>query len=146
MMLTRKTAKELGIENRLDPEQSVRGGARYLNGIMQRFSAEITGIDRLWMALASYNVGFGHLQDARLLTQKAGADPNKWLDVKKHLPLLSKRKWYRKTRYGYARGHEPVRFVENIRSYRKILVWLTSREAKLMLVKNEITEDEQSSL
>lgn len=146
MMLTQKTAKELGVDNRIDPEQSVRGGTRYLNTIKSRLKPEVKGIDRLCMALASYNVGFGHLQDARAITKQLGADPNKWEDVKAHLPLLSKRKWYRKTRYGYARGYESVRFVENIRSYHKILVWLTSSEAKLMLVENEITEEGQSSL
>lgn len=146
MMLTQKTAEELGIDNRLDPEQSVRGGTRYLNVIKQRFSSDVTSTDRLWMALASYNVGYGHLQDARILTKQSGADPNKWQDVKAHLPLLSNRKWYRKTRYGYARGHESVQFVENIRSYHKILVWLTSSEAKLMLVENEMSEEGQSSL
>ena len=62
-------------------------------------------------------MGFGHLQDARRLTSRLGGDPDKWVDVKKHLPLLGEEKWYTKTRYGYARGQEPVDYVENIRRY-----------------------------
>jgi membrane-bound lytic murein transglycosylase F len=80
------------------------------------------------MALAAYNVGFGHLEDARILAQDDGANADKWIDVKKYLPLLSQKKWYSKTRYGYARGREPVRYVENIRSYYDILVWISDRE------------------
>lgn len=73
------------------------------------------------MALASYNIGLGHLEDARVITQTQGADPDKWIDVKQRLPLLSQRKWYKKTKYGYARGKEPVTYVENIRQYVKML-------------------------
>jgi membrane-bound lytic murein transglycosylase F len=80
------------------------------------------------MALAAYNIGFGHLEDARILAQADGANPDKWIDVKKYLPLLSQKKWYTQTRYGYARGREPVRYVENIRSYYDILVWMSERE------------------
>jgi membrane-bound lytic murein transglycosylase F len=73
------------------------------------------------MTLAAYNVGLGHLEDARIITQKQGDDPNLWLDVEKHLPKLSQMKWYEQTKYGYARGHEPVKFVRRIRRYYDIL-------------------------
>jgi len=78
--------------------------------------------DRTWFALASYNVGFGHLQDARKITESNGGDPDKWIDVKKSLPLLARKKWYKSTKYGYARGWEPVIYVENIRKYYDYLV------------------------
>jgi membrane-bound lytic murein transglycosylase F len=78
--------------------------------------------DRTWFALASYNVGFGHVQDARKITRLNGGDPNKWIDVKKSLPLLARKKWYKNTKYGYARGWEPVKYVENIRQYYAYLV------------------------
>ncbi len=146
MMLTRTTAKELGIKNRLDPEQSARGGARYFNHIKRRLPKKITGEDRLCMALASYNVGYGHLQDARILTRKLGGNPNKWADVKKRLPLLSKRKWYRKTKYGYARGHEPVRYVRNIQTYYNLLVWFTREEKSTKLAKSDVSERSSSTL
>jgi len=129
MMLTQSTMKQLGIEkSRHDPQASIEGGARYIKRVMKRLPKRVKNPDRTWMALAAYNIGFGHLEDARVLAQEDGADPDKWIDVKKYLPRLSQKKWYRKTRHGYARGEEPVRYVENIRSYYDILMWVTQRE------------------
>jgi membrane-bound lytic murein transglycosylase F len=129
MMLTQDTMKQLGIDkSRHDPQASIEGGARYIKRVKKRLPKRIKNPDRTWMALAAYNIGFGHLEDARILTQEDGADPDKWIDVKKYLPRLSQKKWYKKTRHGYARGQEPVRYVENIRSYYDILVWFTERE------------------
>ena len=128
MMLTRAAAKDLDIENRRDPEQSINGGASYLNKMINRIPERITEPDRTWLALAAYNVGLGHLEDARVLTQKNKGNYDQWIDVKQNLPLLSQKKWFQQTRYGYARGREPVRYVENIRSYYDILVWYTERE------------------
>ncbi len=73
------------------------------------------------MALASYNIGFGHLEDARILTQQQGGNPDRWIDVKKRLPLLTQKEWFEKTKHGYARGNEPVTYVENVRQYIKML-------------------------
>jgi membrane-bound lytic murein transglycosylase F len=123
MMLTRRTAKGLGIKNRLDPEQSIYGGAKYLTQQVKRLPERIKNPDRLWMALASYNVGYGHLEDARVITETQGGNPDLWSDVKKRLPLLSQKKHYKKTKHGYARGWEPVQYVERIRNYHDILVW-----------------------
>lgn len=117
MMLTLTTARQLGIRNRIDPKQSIDGGARYLKSLIKRVPKRIQEPDRTWMAIAAYNVGFGHLRDARTITQRRGFDPDKWMDVKESLPLLRQKKWYQKTRYGYARGHEPVMYVRNIRNY-----------------------------
>ncbi len=126
MMLTKATAKQLKISNRIDPAQSIKGGALYFKQRLKKIPARIPEPDRTWMALASYNVGFGHLEDARVLTQKRGGNPDKWMDVKKNLPLLSVKRWYKQTKHGYARGKEPVRYVENIRSYYDLLSWLTN--------------------
>ena len=128
MMLTRNAAKDLDIEDRRDPEQSIHGGATYLSRMLQRIPERVPEPDRTWLALAAYNVGHGHLEDARILTQKNKGNPDRWVDVKKNLPLLSKKEWFQQTRYGYARGLEPVRYVENIRTYYDILVWLTEQE------------------
>lgn len=117
MMLTRATAGEVGVSNRLDPKASIHGAARYLRGILDRLPARIQQPDRLWLALAAYNVGPSHLEDARILTQKRGGDPDRWSDVREHLPLLADPDWYPKTRYGYARGHEPVKFVDRVRVF-----------------------------
>ena len=124
MMLTLKTARELNIKNRLDPESSITGGAKYFKQTHDRMDEEITEPDRTWMAMAAYNVGYSHLQDARIITRKLKKNPNLWIDVKQALPLLAQKKWYKQTRYGYARGGEPVRYVENIRSYYDILKWV----------------------
>ena len=91
---------------------------------MERTSSKIIEPDRTWFALASYNVGFGHVQDARKITEKNGGNPNRWIDVKKSLPLLARKKWYKQTKYGYARGSEPVKYVGNIRKYYDYLIGL----------------------
>lgn len=123
MMLTRKTAGQLGVKNRLNAKSSIFGGAKYLSHLISRMDKDIPEPDRTWMALASYNVGYYHLEDARIIAKDLGNDPNKWIDVKAALPLLAQRRWYKKTKYGYARGWEPVKYVENIRSYYDLLTW-----------------------
>ncbi|WP_166260567.1 membrane-bound lytic murein transglycosylase MltF [Marinobacter salicampi] len=126
MMLTRNTASQIGIDDRLDPEKSIQGGARYFKIVHAKIPERIPEPDRTWFALASYNVGFGHLEDARILTEDAGKNPDRWMDVKEFLPLLAQKEWYSKTRYGYARGHEPVAYVQNIRRYYDVLAWMKS--------------------
>lgn len=125
MMLTQRTAQAMGVKDRLNPLQSIRGGGKYFKLIHDGLPDSIAEPDRTWMALAAYNVGGGHLEDARKLTEREGLDPNKWLDVKTMLPRLSEKRWYSQTRYGYARGGEPVHFVANIRRYYDILTWVT---------------------
>lgn len=123
MMLTNATAKEMGVKDRVDPLQSLRGGARYLKGILQTLPSGINEADRLWFALATYNIGRGHVEDARIIAERLGKDPNRWTDLKETLPLLQKSQYYEKTRYGYARGREPVRYVQNVRYYYNLLTW-----------------------
>lgn len=125
MMLTQRTAQAMGVANRLDPRQSIHGGSKYFAYVKGLLPESIQEPDRTWFALASYNVGGGHLEDARMLAKKEGLNPDKWLDVKKMLPRLAQKKWYSQTKYGYARGGEPVHFVNNIRRYYDILSWAT---------------------
>ncbi len=126
MMLTQRTAQAMGVANRLDPKQSIDGGAKYVQHIMDDLLPDsIIEADRLWFALAAYNVGYAHLLDARKLAKDEGLNPDRWLDVKKMLPRLAQKQWYSKTRYGYARGGEPVHYVNNIRRYYDILSWST---------------------
>ncbi len=132
MMLTLTTARQLGIRNRIDPKQSIIGGARYLRSLLDRIPERIQEPDRTWMAVASYNVGLGHLEDARVITEKMGYDPDKWVYVKEHLPLLRQKQWYKKTRYGYARGNEPVVYVRNIRNYFDLIRRITEQEISEM--------------
>lgn len=125
MMLTQNTASHIGVSNRLDVEESIRGGAKYFTIVHDKVPERIPEPDRTWFALASYNVGWGHVEDARRLTEGAGKDPDRWMDVKEFLPLLTQKEWYSKTRFGYARGHEPVLYVQNIRRYYDVLAWMT---------------------
>lgn len=121
MMLTRNTAAELGIRNRLNPTKSILGGARYLHQMKNRLPKEVEEPDLTWLALAAYNVGFGHLRDAMNLARQLGKDPYKWRDLKTVLPLLSRKSYYQNLPHGYARGTEPVRYVERIRHYQDML-------------------------
>ena len=121
MMLTRDTASSLGIKNRLDPEKSIDGGARYLAYLKNKISDEITGPDRMWIALAAYNVGMGHIKDAQKLATQFDRNPESWSDLKTVLPLLAKKKYYKELSYGYARGWEPVHYVKRIRAFRNLL-------------------------
>ncbi len=121
MMLTQRTARHLGVEDRLDPAQSIEGGARYLEERYRLLPEDIPDPDRLYLALASYNVGRGHLLDARQLARNLGKDPDSWDDMREVLPLLSDERYYPSLRYGYARGFEPVHFVSRIRNYRDII-------------------------
>jgi membrane-bound lytic murein transglycosylase F len=123
MMLTEATAAQLGVEDRTSPEESILGGARYLLQLKGRLPEHISEPDRTWMALAAYNVGLGHLEDARIITAMNGRDPDLWADVREHLPLLARKQWYTKVSRGYARGRQPVEYVRNIRSYYDILLW-----------------------
>ncbi len=121
MMLTLDTAAEMGVADRLDPEQSIKGGAQYLGLLYRRLPRRVTGEDRVFFALAAYNVGYGHLTDAMSLAETRGLDPTSWRDMQTVLPLLARREHYTGLRYGYARGGEAVRYVQRIRSYWDIL-------------------------
>lgn len=121
MMLTLSTAKQLGVTNRLDPKQSITGGTKHIKQMLKRVPKEVEGENRLKFALAAYNIGLGHVKDAQKLAVKLGLNKNVWSDLKIVLPLLSKKKYYRTLKYGYARGGEPVKYVEAIYNYREIL-------------------------
>ncbi|KAA8671286.1 membrane-bound lytic murein transglycosylase MltF [Pantoea dispersa] len=132
MMLTRNTADSLDVNDRLDPEQSIRGGSEYLRRMMEKVPETIPEDERIWFALAAYNMGYAHMLDARRLTQKQGGNPDSWADVKLRLPMLSQKRYYAQTTYGYARGHEAYNYVENIRKYQISLVgYLQEQEKRL---------------
>jgi len=121
MMLTQITARSLGVTNRLDPKQSVMGGAEYMLRLLNRLPDGIPERQQIRFALAAYNVGMGHLRDARTLAERLGHDPDRWQNMEEVLPLLSHREYYTTLKYGYARGTEPVRYVNRVLNYRDIL-------------------------
>lgn len=129
MMLTKNTAQSLGLTDRTDAEQSISGGVRYLQDMMAKVPDSVPEDERIWFALAAYNMGYAHMLDARALTARQKGNPDSWTDVKQRLPLLSQKPWYSRLTYGYARGHEAYAYVENIRKYEISLVgYLVERD------------------
>jgi membrane-bound lytic murein transglycosylase F len=123
MQLTIETASATKVTDLADARQSIFGGAKYFQQVYAKIPSHVPEPDRTWFALAAYNIGYGHLEDARVLAQKAGSDPDSWQDVREFLPLLEQERWYSQTENGYARGWEPVRYVDNVRNYRDLLEW-----------------------
>jgi membrane-bound lytic murein transglycosylase F len=121
MMLTEQTADRLGVRDRLDPRESILGGARYIILLRDSLPETTPEPDRTWMALAAYNIGSGHLHDARRLAKALGKNPDSWADLKAVLPLLSRREHAGKLKYGFARGGEARAMTENVRIYFDIL-------------------------
>ena len=124
MQMLPRTAREFGVRDLRDPEQSIRAGVAYLSWLHSRFAPDLAVKDRMWFALAAYNAGYGHVTDARRLASgQLGLDPNRWFDnVETAMRLLSKRAYHRNTVHGYVRGHEVVKYVREIRErYRSYL-------------------------
>jgi membrane-bound lytic murein transglycosylase F len=128
MMLTGDTAGMMDVENRRDAHDSIVGGARYLSRVLGKIPARISAPDRSWLAVAAYNIGFGHLEDARIITQIQGASPDRWDQVRKRLPLLKDKRWYSRVKRGYANGNIAVQYVDNVRRYYELLLWMADRE------------------
>jgi membrane-bound lytic murein transglycosylase F len=123
MMLTATTAEAMGITNRADPRQNIFAGARYFADVRVKIPERIREPDRTWLALAAYNVGFGHLEDARVIAQTHGLNPDSWADVRQELPLLAQERWFTRAKRGYARGWEPVQFVDRVQRILTLLEW-----------------------
>lgn len=121
MMLTESTADLMGVTDRLDPKQSIPAGAKYIVKMIEAVPERIPEPDRTYMALAAYNIGYAHVEDARILAKRLKLNPDRWADVKKTLVLLNNPEYYIDAKYGYASGGAPVIFVESIRSYQRIL-------------------------
>lgn len=136
MMLTWPTARSMGVKNRLNAEQSIFGGAKYLAKLRKNLADELQEPDLTWMSLAAYNVGLGHLRDAQTLARREGKDPKRWYDIKMMLPRLSNKKYYSTVKYGYARGSEPVRYVQQIREYESILQQHFSDDRSMVILRS----------
>jgi len=132
MMLTEETADRLQIKNRLDARDSILGGARYFALLREQMSPRIPEPDRTYLALAAYNLGLGHLEDARILAQKSGLNPDRWQDVRQVLPKLSEPESFLTLKHGYARGFEAMQLVDNVRNYYDILTHMEPRASPLL--------------
>lgn len=128
MMLTERTAEMMQIADRDDPRSSIIGGARYFARVQRKVPERVAEPDRTWLAVAAYNIGFGHLEDARIITQIQGGNPDSWTEVRERLPLLTEEQWFKRVERGYAPGPQAVQYVDNVRRYYEILMWMDSRE------------------
>jgi soluble lytic murein transglycosylase-like protein len=120
MQILPGTARSLGVNDIYDPVENINAGVRYLKTLYDQYNS-IEGADRMLMALAAYNAGRGHVEDARRLAVKKNLDPDSWESLKKTLPLLRYRKYYKKSKYGYCRGTEPIIYTKRIMIYYKII-------------------------
>ena len=149
MMLTQTTARMLGVKDRLNAKESIKGGTRHIKSMLKQVSKDVEGENRLQFALAAYNVGMGHVNDARKLAKKLGYNQNAWNDLKKVLPLLSEKKYYKSLKHGYARGSEPVKYVEAIYNYRNILENHLDEKSEVEIngvSKHEVTQEESKEV
>ena len=121
MQVTKITAREMGIKNRLNPEQSIKAGIKYFDKMLKKFDSFEDDYQKTMFALASYNIGYGHVVDAMKIVKNMGKDEKQWQNLKSGLLLLSKSKYYKKTKYGYARGREAVKFAKHVVTYFDIL-------------------------
>ena len=138
MMLTSRTANMMGVADRLDPHESILGGAHYLARVLDKFPERIPEDDRLLMAIAAYNTGFGHIEDARIITESLDADKDSWDAVRTHLPLLSDESWYPHLKRGYAQGSIPVQYVDSIQYYYWLLRQATGTEIFAVLAEQPV--------
>jgi membrane-bound lytic murein transglycosylase F len=122
MQLTKDTATHLGVEDRTDPLQSIHGGAKYLRYLLNKTPSYLNFKDRLYLALAAYNVGYAHLRDAQKLAERKGMNPNSWRHLREVLPLLEDRAYEKELEYGCARGTETVEFVERVTGFYNLMV------------------------
>ncbi len=134
MQLARSTAESLGVDDMFDPKQNINAGVQHLRDLYDHFN-KADGWDRLFIALAAYNVGQGHMLDARNLARKMDIDPDKWSSLVITLPLLTYHKYYKNAKYGYCRGKEPINYVKQIMIYydilkRRSLVFNTDNDSK----------------
>lgn len=152
MMLTISTAHMMGVDDRTNPKASIFGGAKYLEYLLGRLPKSIEPPDRIWTALAAYNVGLSHVMDARSLLKRHGQNPNRWVNIRQALKWLTRESYYKQTQFGYARGHQAVTYVGNIRAYYDILLWMSMAQATDMLKplsnnqKNKQTNPKQNVL
>jgi membrane-bound lytic murein transglycosylase F len=142
MMLTEETADRLQIKDRLDARESILGGARYLALLKEALPARLPEPDRTYLALAAYNIGIGHLEDARILAQKANLNPDKWQDVRLMIPKLADPDSFQALKHGYARGGEAMQLVDNIRNYYDILARMEPRDTPMLPT---VAQDQASS-
>ena len=147
MMLTRNTAREVGVKNRINPEQSIEGGAAYLRKLINRQPEQMEEEHKVWFSLAAYNAGYGHISDARNITQLKGNNPFNWHQVKDNIELLQQPRWYKDTRFGYSQSaNQALTYVENIRIYYDLLLWSNLLDKPGSLISENVISHNMTSI
>ena len=134
MMLTQKTAKEMGIKKRTNPEDSIYGGANYFQKTMDRLPSEISKLDRIWMTLAAYNLGFKNIELARDLAESSSLNQNLWSEVSVSLERILLER-YGKESEEFIKHDQVVKYVERINLYYTTLSILYKEEELFLLAK-----------
>ena len=123
MMLTLDVAGKFGVENRKDPDQSIRGGAYFLLDLKQRLPPEVKDPDRTWFALAAYNVGLESVRNAMKRTRDRGLNPSLWINTRDFLNAQNPASAESQANSPNSSLNNPYLFVYNIRAYRDLLAW-----------------------
>jgi len=134
MMLTQKTAKEMGIKKRTNPEDSIYGGANYFQKTMDRLPSEISKLDRIWMTLAAYNLGFKNIELARDLAESSSLNQNLWSEVSVSLERILLERYGRESEE-FIKHDQVVKYVERINLYYTTLSILYKEEELFLLAK-----------
>ena len=117
MQIMPVTGRELGFTDLHDPEENIHAGVKYMSQLVNRFDSNIPIEERTRFALAAYNVGYGHVLDARRLAREKGWNPDKWFGhVEQAMRLLAKPAYHKRARYGFCRCGQPVHYVGNIQN------------------------------
>ena len=132
MMLTQKTAKEMGIKKRTNPEESILGGAKYFQKTMNRLPNEIGKLDRIWLSLAAYNLGFKNIELARLKAESEGFNPNLWNDVSLSLEKILKDR-YGKESHEFVKHKQVVEYVDRVNLFYTTLSIIKKSEELFLL-------------
>ncbi len=121
MQITQQTAEHIGLEDRENAIESIKGGAYYLKYLFNKTSSDLNESQRWIQALIAYNIGWGHFRDAYRLSLRLNKNPLQWQDIKQILPKINDEKYLPYLRYGFARGSEAVDFVESVLSYYQLI-------------------------
>ena len=112
------TGAKFGVDTNSTPQENIVAGVKYLKYLDNYWEPIIADTtQRIRFILASYNVGPGHLLDARRLAEKHGKDPFIWdNNVDFYLLNKSKPKYYKDevVRHGYCKGYITYNYVNEI--------------------------------
>ena len=115
-----RTARSLGVRDNYNPVENINAGVQHLKNLYEYYDG-VASEDRLLISLAAYNIGQGHIADAQRLAVRLKLDPKRWASLTKALPMLRYKKYYKKSKYGYCRGTEPIKYTKQIMVYYDLL-------------------------